>query len=605
MVYNLKMSSWKSIVTGVGLFLLAGTVSALINLKFTPIDLARQSEAIVHVSLSLSDDGSSVDLRTVDVLKGEDPGIRSISIPYHLRAELEEIKDSSGMPSVLLSGGFGGTNQVLSMLKTDAGWYGLYGEKEQLTLGEDPFDLRAVWAGSAKMLVSAFNYILADPGRAKMPVTVGVKWDRIVKQDDGMKDVKALVPLLDSGGNRLFLAASTEGDRLYDVDGLCRITDVTADMSLSSSSALAAWCDMNADGTFDLLSWSGKNYELHSRSDSGFRKHGEAPWQQAVYSLSCFIAAQGHAGIVVAGTEAGPQIVSVSDEGGSLSVKAVAASSSGGGPCAVADFTGDGRIDIAEITKTHILLYQGAQNGQFMMPVKSAETYGLSFLLKPLVCDFDHDGRLDILAAGSDGAEPYMNLGGGRFENIMPVSGELSYVGKPNVIGASSADFNNDGRQEFILFYEEQGPLPFFNRGFACFGYAKELELRESGLPMSDTVMRGQIAGLTADMDADGNQETIIVTSSGELLLLETTARQPLLALETVAYGKSVSPRSVNGAARFQLMGARNTHAAFPAFWGVRHKGPVDLTYKDEAASQSHVRKIVLKPAIIRIGPPK
>ena len=179
------------------------------------------------------------------------------------------------------------------------------------------------------------------------------------------------------------------------------------------------------------------------------------------------------------------------------------------------------------------------------------------------VCgDYDADGRLDVVVAGEDGLALLRRARDARWDNCTHVTGELAYHGnanRPRIVGAAPCDINNDGRQGVAFFYPQRNPLVFFNRGFACFGLARELELSGSGsvapepldpfapppepkLKGAEALQHGQAAGTVLDLNGDGIADLLAVASGGEVWALFGKAedRQPLgltLALPPTARG--------------------------------------------------------------------
>jgi hypothetical protein len=88
---------------------------------------------------------------------------------------------------------------------------------------------------------------------------------------------------------------------------------------------------------------------------------------------------------------------------------------------------------------------------------------------------------------------------------------------------------NTDGRQGMALFYADRKPLLFFNRGFACFGWARELDFDPSAaLPVTgpaeensatskpanvapEDLKPGQMAGAIVDLNGDGLPDMLAV----------------------------------------------------------------------------------------------
>ena len=171
-------------------------------LSFYPEILPEATEATPVYVLIGTERGFCGDFNHA-LLKGEAPEAFIVNVPFHLRKKMSEIAEDRAISAVFAAGDFVEASvkgvkrgdAVFAMIKTDAGWYGLYGERSPFRLGQDPLDLRAVWAGSADMLASAIRYIQANPFRAEIPVRAGVEWARISKVAEGLVDVNALQPV--------------------------------------------------------------------------------------------------------------------------------------------------------------------------------------------------------------------------------------------------------------------------------------------------------------------------------------------------------------------------------------------------------------------------
>ncbi|MCY3019349.1 MAG: VCBS repeat-containing protein [Planctomycetota bacterium] len=150
------------------------------------------------------------------------------------------------------------------------------------------------------------------------------------------------------------------------------------------------------------------------------------------------------------------------------------------------------------------------------------------------VCgDFDADGLLDVIVAGRDGLALLSRESADRWSNVTYLTGELAYHGnanRPQITACALCDVNTDGRQGMAMFYADRKPLLFFNRGFACFGWARELNLDPAaaaaglGLPDDPTpqpkpettagpedLKQGQTTGVIVDLNGDGVPDMLAV----------------------------------------------------------------------------------------------
>jgi len=120
-------------------------------------------------------------------------------------------------------------------------------------------------------------------------------------------------------------------------------------------------------------------------------------------------------------------------------------------PWALADFNGDGRVDIASLnqaTNTVFLLF-GNGDGSFQEPVSFGVT-GESFGL--LSTDFNDDGRPDLIVTSTallDSPEQYgeflvfLGNGDGTFASPVTTNLGVGFTSNPSAIGVG--DFNEDG----------------------------------------------------------------------------------------------------------------------------------------------------------------
>lgn len=124
----------------------------------------------------------------------------------------------------------------------------------------------------------------------------------------------------------------------------------------------------------------------------------------------------------------------------------------------VGDFDNDGKLDVAIGGQAHVSLYRGNGDGTFEDVTEKA---GLASARNGLPCtqlrfvDFDHDGDLDLVVAGS-GAHPagvLRNNGNGTFVDVS----DASHIGgtRGRIQSIALADF--DGHNDIDVFLAEAG----------------------------------------------------------------------------------------------------------------------------------------------------
>lgn len=117
--------------------------------------------------------------------------------------------------------------------------------------------------------------------------------------------------------------------------------------------------------------------------------------------------------------------------------------------------------------------------------------------------DVDGDGRPDLFFVNQRGGNQlWRNVGGGRFENITATAG-VAMAGKVGV-GASFADFDNDGRPDLLVTTVRQGHTLFHNEGEGRF---KDVTA-EAGLALPKP---GHGSGsVFMDLDRDGKLDVFV-----------------------------------------------------------------------------------------------
>jgi hypothetical protein len=217
------------------------------------------------------------------------------------------------------------------------------------------------------------------------------------------------------------------------------------------------------------------------------------------------------------------------------------------------------------------------------------------------VGDYDADGRLDLVVCGEDGLALLTRTPDGRWENATHATGELAYHGnanQPRVVAAAPCDINGDGRQGVALFYPNRNPMVFFNRGFACFGLARELELSGTGaavpggpvdpavqapqpkLKGAEALQAGQATGTVMDLNGDGLADLLAVTPQGDAWALFGKAEdRPPLTLTVALAPRTVGPLTITVSRDRRRIGMHVLRQGIPAAIGLQEPGPVLLEW--------------------------
>lgn len=116
------------------------------------------------------------------------------------------------------------------------------------------------------------------------------------------------------------------------------------------------------------------------------------------------------------------------------------------------------------------------------------------------VLDFDADGLADLFFCDFEQAQLYRNLGAFRFENVTSTAG-LSGVSCLN--GASSADYDGDGRPDLLVMHDKKKRDRLFRNDRARFVDAT----REAGLPSG---ARNTTSAVWLDYDRDGRLDLFL-----------------------------------------------------------------------------------------------
>ncbi len=589
---------------------------ALINPKFTPVHLAKESRTILELRFQPAVKGGKATATVARTLKGTFDNksividLTASAFPDQAKLLDKTIRAVGNEPALMFIGANPGGGDQPKANKAYVHLQGMWVVLFEDDNGAWAFDeisqqLVATFNGGTDMLLRATDYILKSP-KPDMPAKTGATWAAAIPIGQVAGKVSAAMPVdLKGDGTLSLFVASDAGDRLFTIKGKSA-QDITAKHKLSTRSLAFAWADFNGDGRLDLASWDGKSLTLWLQAEDGTFVASPAGNVEQCIGLSAIdVGTPGKPALLIS-TNAAPMLL-VPQTGAQPTPLA------GGdwpgrelGParaCLVADFHGDGRIDILQPLATGSLLYRGEKPGRFAAPVPCAIAMSEG-RASACIGDWDADGQLDVFIAGEDGCRLWHNQGGGRFVESLKLSGEIGYVSKAGAVAACNGDLNNDGRQDIVVLYSGMAPQVFFNRGFRSFGFSQSLDLEHGELLRQ--VSKGQQAGCLADFTGDGAGPG---AGPERWVMLACRAHAERL--------RSVRPRNYLKQMRFLRAGDSSGGAGRPAtgcmervgrqrgaFIARPDTGPVTITWRFPGrAPQS--RKVTLdnKPVFITLDP--
>lgn len=620
---------------------------ALIRPDFTPIHLVHQSDLVLALTVGPVGADGAVKADIAKALKGKAPAKGpAFDLSKSPKPQAEAFQQLIGpvarealffagtfRPEAPDGAGAGAEPAAAGLLHVRGRWFRFVSAEGGVWL-LDALDaeMEQTWAGGTDMLRRAVDYILTDPAPA-VPVKSMANWlaPRQVAQVAGK--VRGAMPVDTAGDGRLALHLfSDAGDRVFRWDAAKKaLADVTAELTLGAKSLCAAWADLDGDGRLDLASFDGKALTLWLQApdgtfaarETGIDLKGDclalAPLGIVGGATPSRDTRRGDTppticgtGIVVS-TSSYPLLLAAK-AGGALErgylVQPAAGKFIGSGlgaahACLIADFDGDAVPDVLQPFAKGAVFYKGKSLGVFeggalIEGLGTGEGEAGAF-----VGDFDADGLLDLFVAADERPFLWHNRGNARFEETLPVSGEIAYISKPGGIGGMAGDPNGDGRQDVFILYSNRAPHIFFNRGFRSFGHAHELDLDENRL--LEAANEGQQAGCLADLDGDGAQDMALVLKNGELwVCLRDAGGVPPLALRAaLPAGGYAGPLTVTAWADKRCLGAWNVvPGTADAFFGVFEPGPLKLRWqfpgKEAQEKQAIVEdkpvRLVLRP---------
>lgn len=608
------------------------TASGVINPNYTPSDLIRQAARVYFLEISVPKD-HVLKGEVKETLAGNPPAEKTILLDLSGALELTEegvigaFGPKKTAPAILLLKAVEKDNDPeapVGALQINTLWFAVYDRNGKQTLDRDKQTLFAVWGGSAPMLAAAARRLPVDPGLS-FPVRSDIAWgsELVLGKITGTVHGGLMVDLGAPHGLCAVLF-SDKGDRIYQAgsqDG--PPADITAKAALPTKSKRLIPGDFDGDGRHDFASWDGKHLRVALQAADGtfsLRK-GSTPLAECL-SLDVLNVGAKTPGLL-AGTAAGPVLL-VPEGGTGFAAKPVPGVSpemlqklGPGGYCVAADFNADGRCDTMQLFAKGALLFAGEAPGTFNVPVLTL----VRLAKNPQAAvpgDYDVDGQLDLIVCGEGALALLSHTDSSQLDNYTYVTGELAYHGnanRPTISGGSAFDVNSDGRQGVALFHPDRKPMFFFNRGFGCFGWARELDLvggagmgagmmvpgimgeepPKAELKALGALQSGQKAGIIMDLNGDSVPDMLAVDPTGNVwaLFAEGGMDRPLnitLALPP----RSLDPVTVTVSNKKHRSGMYVVRPGIPAVAGRAYKGAMTVQWSGpDGKSQTSTSMIV------------
>lgn len=593
------------------LLLVCGQATALINPNYTPVDLVRGAQTVLHLELGpIADEGLPVKLiASVKGQAAEAPRFDLDESGAHVVEMLGEyLPEDEGVVTAafVVMKPAEGQEADSGYLQVGTKWFQLsLGADGAWVIAPDAADMKAVWAGSGEMLLRAARYI-EKTAKPYMPVAANATWRGVVEVGSASGDVNGALILSSSAGLPTLLVLSTEGDRAFRWNPeAVAFGDVTEAIGIVTRSMAAAFSPIDPEPGVDLVTWDGEILSVSPALPEG--SFGEPAMRipvddciglsaGAVGTRAAVVVSRAEAPAVLVGKDAGLELVPLTLPEGALELGAAS-------PCVAADYDGDGWLDILQPRLDGGVLFKGAADGSFTASIVE----GMPLAGEPdsfcAPADFDADGRIDVLVAGKDGLFFWDNRADGVFVEALLDSGEPEYIAKQGNSGLTVADLNHDGLMDFAVAYERAGLHVFFNRGFRTFGYAASLgPVDTSLLPAAGDGQQTTIAG---DLDSDGAVDLVMVLNDGTVQAMMSNAPDEMLCLN-LQPGRGLSvPVAVKVAATEYSLGAwqLTPGAAGPAI-GVRSPGAFVLTWR-LPGQEAQTKKVFVEfePVSVTIGP--
>lgn len=179
----------------------------------------------------------------------------------------------------------------------------------------------------------------------------------------------------------------------------------------------------------------------------------------------------------------------------------------------LADFNGDGHLDlfIGENGQTYFFLGKG--DGTFSPPINPEGSIGTYFGIT--VGDFNGDHKLDAIGANISGSIDFFpGNGQGSFSTSVSIVSPI--INSPQSV--DSADFNHDGKLDLLIGSSSIASVMFGNGDGTFQSDADQMVILGGEQAGSTTI--DSVNAVVADLDQDGNPDAVIMDGTSGVLTL-------------------------------------------------------------------------------------
>ncbi len=580
-----------------------------------PIGAGIYPEVILQAQVTATPAGGQLALAEIATLQGDAPLIlKTVTVSAAAAPKLAAECAAGPQMALIFWGETGQADKnIAGVLHVGASWLTFSKNDDGVTLDDQQLDINLTWGGITDSLQATVDYIATHPA-----ADVHTRWGGELKIGEfaGVVSSAQAVDLLGDGRPCLYLA-SLAGDRAFRIKDDGTAEELTAQLGITAKSKLVTFGTFDNSGKMGIASWSAGKLYIYAQADGKF---ATAPLEVAqddcigISSIPSGIA--GQAAILVSRSEAkAPVIVS---PGKDAVILATANSwvKSEATRCAVADFNGDGIIDIAQPFSKGVLFYQGNKDGTFQAGANKSVVSLPKDMLALNVADIDADGQLDFIVTARTGTIILRNAGNGNFSPVLRALGGMRDATRSS-LECSPIDYDNDGRIDLFIRYQGLMPQALINCGFSKFIQSGNLSLAgvetkdADGkvlapawqMACADDMKDEQGALAVGDFNGDNVEDIVLVGQPGnKIWLLTADNAAGKLALNVTLPATSAGQQVVVAYTGKRCLGARLIEPGKPAFFGIANKGPITLQWTTTDGIAHSKKVVVLKSTRVELA---